>query len=338
MRFTIIVPVYNASMYLSQCLDSLCEQLFQDFEVIMVDDGSTDKSVSICQRYCAEDARFRLVSHQRNKGASAARNTGVAQASGEYLLFLDNDDWWDGDVALSIVDRALRDWNDPDILCFPLGEFYEGDAAPRKKTSRLVRDCGPSAGYRAVALALIQQGLYYSSASAKAVKREVVERHSLRFDEGLRHNEDSEWSRQLLLASDSIGWLDESFYVYRRNSAVSQSKQPDQCSVLDALVAIVERQVEDRNADVYDEAHCELASSFVSYLYVLALSYVGMLGKDAAPRCVSLLKENRWLLKCPAQKRVLYVRWCMYLVGFKATTALLGEVMRREQQRIAASN
>lgn len=334
MRFTVIVPIYNASMYVRQCLDSVAVQTFSDFEVVMVDDGSTDGSVDICQEYCSLDDRFHLFFHERNKGASAARNTGMSQATGEYLLFLDNDDWWDSPDALRVLNDALITWNNPDMLCYPLGECHEGDIGPTRETHCIAGGIGPSSDYKSVMGAIVQQGLYYSSASAKTVKRSVACSAQLSFDEGLRHNEDSEWSRQLLLACNSAGWLDASFYVYRRNSAVSQSRQPDYSSVLGAMVSIVQRQVQASETKVYDSVHSELAALFVSYIYVLSLSYVGLLGLNTGSHEFDLLKKYRWLLRYGKQHRVIYVRWCSKIVGFWATTRLLGLVMHREQKRI----
>lgn len=90
-RISIIIPVYNAEEYLDRCLESVLEQSFTSFEVILVDDGSTDSSPLICDRYSATDPRFRTV-HKENGGVSSARNAGMDLAKGEYLMFLDSDD------------------------------------------------------------------------------------------------------------------------------------------------------------------------------------------------------------------------------------------------------
>ena len=89
---SVIVPVYNVRQYLHQCLDSLKRQEYPSFEVVLVDDGSTDGSGSICDEYAASDERFMVV-HQSNRGLSAARNAGLAHSSGEYISFMDSDDW-----------------------------------------------------------------------------------------------------------------------------------------------------------------------------------------------------------------------------------------------------
>jgi len=91
LRFSIVVPVYNVEQYLRECLDSIKSQTYGDFECLMVDDGSTDKSKSILQEFLLEDSRFKLIS-QTNQGVSAARNTGIRYAKGQYICFVDADD------------------------------------------------------------------------------------------------------------------------------------------------------------------------------------------------------------------------------------------------------
>ncbi|MDN3290773.1 glycosyltransferase family 2 protein [Streptococcus sp.] len=88
---SVIVPVYNVETYLEECLDSIQNQTYTDFEVLLVNDGSTDRSKAICERYCQTDKRFRLM-NQTNQGLSAARNTGVAASRGEFIVFVDSDD------------------------------------------------------------------------------------------------------------------------------------------------------------------------------------------------------------------------------------------------------
>src|SRR3954471_22791987 len=90
-RLSVVIPVYNVEEFLEPCLDSVLAQTFTDFEVVMVNDGSTDRSAEIAQRYADRDTRFRVV-HQENGGLSKARNTGTDEAGGELLVFLDSDD------------------------------------------------------------------------------------------------------------------------------------------------------------------------------------------------------------------------------------------------------
>ena len=90
---SLIIPVYNVEKYLKNCVDSVIKQNYEDMEIILVDDGSKDNSPRICDEY-SEKYDFINVIHQKNGGASVARNTGIDAATGKYLMFIDSDDWW----------------------------------------------------------------------------------------------------------------------------------------------------------------------------------------------------------------------------------------------------
>ena len=100
---SVIVPVYNVEKYLEECLDSIKNQTFNDIEVILVNDGSTDNSLEICERYCSQDPRFHLI-NQENKGQSIARNIGVAESRGELIVFIDSDDI----VKIDLLEKLIN--------------------------------------------------------------------------------------------------------------------------------------------------------------------------------------------------------------------------------------
>lgn len=102
---SIVVPVYNAKASLRKCLDSLAQQTYTDFEVLLINDGSTDESPEICREYCERDSRFRLIT-QKNAGPAAARNTGMEQAAGKYMAFVDSDDYVEPDMLEALCRRA----------------------------------------------------------------------------------------------------------------------------------------------------------------------------------------------------------------------------------------
>ena len=106
--FSIIVPVYNTKKYLPQCLESLLRQRFSDFEVLVVDDGATDGSSVLCDQYAAKDERIKVI-HQENKGLGEARNAGLRYAKGEWILFLDSDDYW-AENGLQQLWEGIRRW------------------------------------------------------------------------------------------------------------------------------------------------------------------------------------------------------------------------------------
>ena len=108
---SVIVPVYNVEKYLNRCIDSILAQTFSDFELLLIDDGSKDKSGEICDQYAEKDDRIKVL-HKENGGASAARNTGIDHAVGEYIMFADSDDYIGRNMLESLLGLIERqnDW------------------------------------------------------------------------------------------------------------------------------------------------------------------------------------------------------------------------------------
>ncbi|WP_242363783.1 glycosyltransferase family 2 protein [Limosilactobacillus antri] len=127
-KVSVIVPVYNDEQYLADCVDSILRQSYQDIELILVDDGSTDDSPQICENYRERDARVRGL-HKVNGGVGSSRNAGLAMATGDYILFVDNDDWLVDDHIEQLY-RHLTD-NDADIAAANYTEFRMADQAYR---------------------------------------------------------------------------------------------------------------------------------------------------------------------------------------------------------------
>lgn len=121
-RFSIIVPVYNAGTKLETCIGSVRGQTFNDFELILIDDGSTDGSGSICDLNAADDARVKVI-HQGNQGVSSARNAGIDAACGDIVLFVDSDDSIEKDLLSEIDSKMNREM---DVLFFGVDKKVSG--------------------------------------------------------------------------------------------------------------------------------------------------------------------------------------------------------------------
>ena len=111
---SICMPIYNVEKYLNQCLESIIQQTFRDFEVIMVDNGSIDDSFNICQMYALKDERFKLY-RQEKAGVAAVRNTCLKHVHGEYVAWIDSDDWIDNDYLEKLVETQKK--TQADIIC-----------------------------------------------------------------------------------------------------------------------------------------------------------------------------------------------------------------------------
>ena len=120
------MPAYNSEKYISEAVESISNQSYKNWELLIVDDGSTDHSSEICDALSEQNSRIRVI-HKENGGAASARNAGVREAGGEYILFLDSDDYWEGDNVLSqIIDQCKKR---PDICLFGcFDEFEDGYA------------------------------------------------------------------------------------------------------------------------------------------------------------------------------------------------------------------
>lgn len=120
---SIIIPVYNVEKYLAQCLDSIINQTYQDIEIICINDGSTDNSKAIIEKYALQDERVKLI-NQTNQGVSIARNTGIRNASGKYLMFVDGDDWIELETCEKAVETAQR--FNADLIFWSYTREYSG--------------------------------------------------------------------------------------------------------------------------------------------------------------------------------------------------------------------
>ena len=116
-KISVIIPVYNSEHFLRQCLDAVLRQTLSEFKIILINDASTDASQKIIDEYIARDERIHALTQNENKGVSAARNTGIENAAGEYIIFLDADDYWMDDEMLASL-YEIADGNDTDIIDF----------------------------------------------------------------------------------------------------------------------------------------------------------------------------------------------------------------------------
>lgn len=120
---SVIVPVYNAASYLERCFDSLRNQHYSNIEILFVDDCSTDNSAEICDRLCSKDVRFRLIRHTVNQGQGCARMTGIGEAKGEYIGFVDSDDYVEPDFCMVLYETLLK--TQADIACCNVYYVFE---------------------------------------------------------------------------------------------------------------------------------------------------------------------------------------------------------------------
>lgn len=215
---SIIVPVYKVEKYLHRCVDSLLAQAFQDFEVLLVDDGSPDRSGEICDEYAKKDSRVRVF-HKENGGVSSARNIGLDNMRGEYVTFIDADDWIDID-CLEKGYSILRRYN-LDILQYSYRKISEEDESI---ISVHIYECDLMNR-----IEFIKQDHYLVCVWGNFIRTAIVENHHLRFDESLHLAEDQIFIMTTISLSDRIAQTSNIYYNYFQNSssATHNSKAED---------------------------------------------------------------------------------------------------------------
>lgn len=205
---SIIVPVYNAEATLRRCIDSILNQEYADFELLLVDDGSKDASGEICDQYALRDSRVH-VTHKKNTGVSDTRNTALAIAQGDYLQFLDSDDWITPDATSLLVRTAEK--NQCDLV---ISDFYRviGDRLSRKGD---ISDGGVLSREEYAAYMMENPAdFYYGVLWNKLYRREIVERHQLRMNAELNWCEDFMFNLEYIRHAETFCALPVPIYYY----------------------------------------------------------------------------------------------------------------------------
>lgn len=204
MKLSVIVPVYNCENFIRECFDSILNQTYSNLELIIVDDGSTDGAVLICDDYEKKDKRVHVY-HIPNGGVSNARNIGISKASGEYITFVDADDFIDLDTY-NLCIKTIENTN-TDILCFGINVQKESNGKYIKynfKNKGIVNN-------------FISKPVYMHSPCNKIYRKKIICDNNILFSTELKTSEDLLFNYCLVAKSGNINYLDKYLYYYRCN-------------------------------------------------------------------------------------------------------------------------
>lgn len=202
---SIIIPVYNADSYLEKCLSSVMAQRFTDWECILVDDGSMDKSPEICDHWITIDSRFQVI-HQENQGVSAARNHGIEASVGEYIVFIDSDDWVEVDYLSSLIDgitdkgvdlvvAGTRNWQNEDLCeLLPL-------------VGEITLSCNNADTF-------VENINFHYGPIAKLFKTNIIRKYAIRFPEDISLGEDLVFNFRYLEQVNVVNYVPIAAYNY----------------------------------------------------------------------------------------------------------------------------
>lgn len=221
-KFSIIVPVYNASTYLADAIESVICQSYKEWELLLIDDGSTDDSKSICEQYQKRDNRIKLIS-KKNEGVSATRNIGLERACGKYVVFLDADDWMSNEY-LEFSDKVLKE-TDADLLVLNYNEakgICIKSGIPISETLCTgVHENRNELITFTLELASGDSKKWYGLMRpvwAKVFKKSLIEKSNLKFDPKLKYGEDTAFLLAYLILVKKIAYRNECVYYYRNNA------------------------------------------------------------------------------------------------------------------------
>lgn len=219
---SVIVPVYNVEKYLEECVESVLAQTYTNIEVILVDDGATDSSGQICDRYAEKDDRIRVI-HQKNQGLSGARNTGLANAKGEYVYFLDSDDWILPEALQELYVKAKAE--DVDVVYFDAFSFAD-NPEEFEVQQRYIRkhDYPTDTGY--IVLEEQQKNKeYHSAVPLLFIKRKFLMDNKFFFVQEILY-EDMIFTYQVFCSAEKVAQYKSAFYQrrYRSNSIMTSKK------------------------------------------------------------------------------------------------------------------
>lgn len=222
-KVSVVVPIYNVSNWLDDCLTSLENQTLTDIEVIMVNDGSTDNSGEIAARYAARNSNFTLV-HRENGGLSAARNTGMDLAHGEFIYFLDSDDYISENALELLYTKAVNE--DLEVIRFSAYSFDDGSDDFRWGPEHKYKGNYPAVIHGISSIAeVIHNGDYDPSCCLIFTRKETIQNNGLRFYEGIIH-EDNLFNYQLMTVSRRTAIMNQPLY-FRRVRAGSIMTTPN---------------------------------------------------------------------------------------------------------------
>ena len=313
MQFSIVIPVYNVAPYLCECVDSVLAQDFTDYEIILVDDGSTDNSPAICDEYAEKYSQIKVI-HKTNGGLSDARNFGIKEAQGNYLMFLDSDDFWEGKTILSDI-KQIIDQANPDMIIHSFTFLYTKERCIEKKITRNRE--GLLFSFRKDFKKLIINNIYYPTAWNKIVRTKILKDNNIYFPKGKLH-EDIAWCADIIPHIDKYTIYDKSFYFYRQEREGAITNKIHKKNIEDILYIISDKK------DKLSKINGGLEYLYGSYMACLDITL--LLEKKERNYCFNKLEEFKFLLNFHPKRNSLKAKISLLIykvLGLKYGSSLI---------------
>lgn len=349
-KVSVIIPIYNVGSYLSQCLSGLIRQTLTDIEILCIDDASQDDSVSIVKAFQEQDPRIHLL-QQAHLGVSAARNAGILQAKGEYLVFIDGDDWVQEDMLEKMTEKAYALSADV-VICSSLVHFSQ----PEDAHKRCYRYLQPSL--------TVREGLWHCDNTASAVwdlmgqpgvwpfiwnkliRRELILKNRIFFSRSLPLGEDGVFLQLLFQCAKTVVFLPDALHHYRylRKSSATQNLAQDKAIRFEKHIDVVSEMLREFHArQLLDKNKDQLLSWIQGFLYADFVS-LEEAGRNRSAAALDTLFSQYSLtpvfetLPCVPQKRLKYMTKTKKCSELKRKYDILWTKVENRIQRMFCSN
>lgn len=318
MTFSILIPCYNIAKYLEKCLDSVIEQTYKEWEIIIVDDGSTDGTVDIIKFYAAKDKRIKSFFQEKNQGVASARNLLLREASGDYIIFLDGDDWWKNKKGLEKIAVASQKSN-MDIIVFQYEIVRNDDSREfRSNNTRLLDEEHIYTGEEFLKNVLGKKKVFQWYAFLYAFKKRLWEK--VTFDTQTYALEDAEVLYSVILNASSLVVIHEIIYQYRTEREGSLT-QPSK-KLLYSMLAFCTKHIKKvERMDIDQEVRALLWDNF-SCTYYNVLYSVNYLQKSEAGEIFDDLDKNRNIMEYTLNRKYIFISKMVHFWGLHITSRM----------------
>lgn len=296
--FSIIIPVYNAEKYIERCVKSVLVQTFKDWELIIVDDGSTDDSRIVCSKLKQGYSNIRVL-YKINGGAASARNLGVKEAIGNYILFIDSDDYWEGEKVLSQLEKQLRD-KSCDVCLYGCYDEFADSKIRVKSRGDYEKDVFASKNKGKILTSLVSTNQFPGSCWIMSVKRELLTSNNITFEEKNRA-EDIGWILSVVDKSKNFKYINAPIYVYtkgRWDSITGTANLNSVKGVLKTTLNWNRKLKEEKNYEIYQALNSYLAYEFMTAVLLY----------DKLPKNQKREMKQIYVKSCPNMKRIIEKR------------------------------
>lgn len=274
-KISVIVPVYNVEKYLEECLDSLINQTYNNIEIILINDGSTDNSLKICKKYKKIDSRIILI-NKKNEGVSSARNVGLRKATGKYIMFVDSDDYLELEAVELLSEYVYRDT----LVIFGFNRVYKNRVIKMLDDNLLIKSKNE-----------MERSMFLNNniggyIANKVFNKNIIDKYNIYFNEKLSFCEDLVFILEYIKYCKKYKYVNKSFYNYRmRISSVSNSYLTRNNTSIMSTYDLLLNNIKDKV--IINNIKCRYIEAYYIYRKYL---------KDYSPN-MSIIKEEKEIIK-----------------------------------------